>query len=81
MSRFFNVVVERDLETKWLAANVIELPGCYTQARDFVELEQNLREAISLYLDSEEEIEFDAEYGTGFDKEERFGLSLRTISE
>lgn len=50
MKRSFNVVVERDPESLWLVAEVIELPGCYTQAKDMQTLEVNVREAIRGYL-------------------------------
>ncbi|MDK9700359.1 MAG: type II toxin-antitoxin system HicB family antitoxin [bacterium] len=62
MTHTFHVVVERDLETKVLVASVVELPGCYTQAHDLTELESNIREAIALYLDSDEETDIDSEY-------------------
>jgi predicted RNase H-like HicB family nuclease len=35
-----------------LVGEVTELPGCYTQARDMVELEANIREAIQAYLET-----------------------------
>jgi predicted RNase H-like HicB family nuclease len=46
----YTVVVERDPESKWLVGEVVELPGCYTQAPDLPSLESNVREAISVYL-------------------------------
>ncbi|MBI4674352.1 MAG: type II toxin-antitoxin system HicB family antitoxin [Chloroflexi bacterium] len=52
MNRQFTVVVERDPESDWLVGQVVELPGCYTQARDMVELEKNMREAIQVYLET-----------------------------
>ena len=50
MSRSFTVVVERDPESRWLVGEVVELPGCYTQAPDLPALEANIREAIRAYL-------------------------------
>lgn len=44
------MVIERDPETTWLVGEVVELPGCYTQAPDLLTLESNIREAISVYL-------------------------------
>ncbi|GAI42291.1 unnamed protein product, partial [marine sediment metagenome] len=32
MKRSYTVVVERDTESTWLVGEVVELPGCYTQA-------------------------------------------------
>jgi predicted RNase H-like HicB family nuclease len=54
MKRFFTVVVERDPESHWLVGEVVELPGCYTQAPDLLTLETNMREAIQVYLETVE---------------------------
>jgi predicted RNase H-like HicB family nuclease len=50
MKHSYTVVIERDPESKWLVGEVVELPGCYTQAPDLPSLESNIREAISVYL-------------------------------
>jgi predicted RNase H-like HicB family nuclease len=50
MKNSYTVVVERDPESKWLVGEVVELPGCYTQAPDLPSLEANVREAITAYL-------------------------------
>ncbi len=50
MTTSFTIVVERDPESKWLVGEVVELPGCYTQAPDLPTLEVNIREAIQAYL-------------------------------
>jgi predicted RNase H-like HicB family nuclease len=50
MKNSYTVVVERDPESNWLVGEVVELPGCYTQAPDLPSLESNVREAISVYL-------------------------------
>jgi predicted RNase H-like HicB family nuclease len=50
MARAFTIVVERDPESQWLVGEVVELPGCYTQAPDLPALESNIREAIDAYL-------------------------------
>jgi predicted RNase H-like HicB family nuclease len=50
MKRSFTVVVERDPESAWLVGEVVELPGCYTQAPDLRTLETNIQEAIRAYL-------------------------------
>jgi predicted RNase H-like HicB family nuclease len=49
MNRSFTVVVEPDPETQWLVGEVVELPGCYTQAPDLPMLEANMPEAIRAY--------------------------------
>lgn len=50
MAKSFTVVIERDPESGWLVGEVVELPGCYTQAPDLPALESNIKEAISAYL-------------------------------
>ena len=56
--RAFTMIVEQDPESGWFVGEVVELPGCFTQAPDLASLEKNISEAISLYLevaDSDEE--------------------------
>jgi predicted RNase H-like HicB family nuclease len=43
----FTVVVERDPEGGWLVGEVVELPGCYSQAPDLPSLLH-----LSLWLDA-----------------------------
>jgi len=50
MKKTYNMVIERDPESAWLVGEIVELPGCYTQAPDLPALESNIREAISVYL-------------------------------
>lgn len=50
MTQSFTVVLERDPESNWLVGEVVELPGCYTQAPDLPTLEANIKEAITAYL-------------------------------
>ncbi|MAG20341.1 HicB family protein [archaeon] len=45
----FNIIIEEG-EDGYLISEVIELPGCYTQAKGFDELISRTKEAISLYL-------------------------------
>ena len=52
MRKTFTVVVERDPESGWLIGEVVELPGCYTQAADLPTLETNIEEAIRVYLET-----------------------------
>jgi predicted RNase H-like HicB family nuclease len=37
---------------KWVVGEVIELPGCYTEAPDLAALEVAMREAVELYLET-----------------------------
>lgn len=48
--QIFTVVVEKDPDGGWLVGEVVELPGCYTQAPDLPGLESAMREAITAYL-------------------------------
>jgi predicted RNase H-like HicB family nuclease len=50
MKKSFTVVIEKDPESGWLVGEVVELPGCYSQAPDLPTLEANMKEAVSAYL-------------------------------
>lgn len=54
LTQSFTVVVERDPESGWLVGEVVELPGCYTQAPDLPTLETNVQEAIQAHLETAE---------------------------
>lgn len=59
--RRFNVVVERDPETGLLVGSVPGWPGAHSQGETLDELEDNLREVITMLLedgDPELELEF-----------------------
>lgn len=45
----FNILIEKD-EDDYFVSEVVELPGCHTQAKSMDELIKRTREAISLYL-------------------------------
>jgi len=49
MTKKFNVIVEEG-EDGYLISEVVELPGCHTQAKTYDELIKRTKEAISLYL-------------------------------
>jgi predicted RNase H-like HicB family nuclease len=49
----FDVVVEKD-EAGYYVASVPVLPGCHTQARSLDDLMMRIREAIALYLETDE---------------------------
>jgi len=60
--RTFTVIIEKDKEG-YLVGEVVELPGCHTQAKSLDELMKRIKEAIELYLDVqgealERELEF-----------------------
>jgi predicted RNase H-like HicB family nuclease len=49
MAEKFTVIVEEG-EDGYLISDVIELPGCHTQAKTYTELINRTKEALSLYL-------------------------------
>ena len=49
----FNIIIEKG-EDGYLLSEVIELPGCRTQAKDMNELLKRTKEVITLYLQVEE---------------------------
>ncbi|MFN7016827.1 MAG: type II toxin-antitoxin system HicB family antitoxin [Fimbriimonadales bacterium] len=51
--REFTVLVEQD-EEGYDIAEVLELKGCYTQARSLDELMERIREAILLHIEGNE---------------------------
>lgn len=55
MQKDFTVIIEQG-EDGYLISEVVELPGCHTQAKSFDELLKRTREAISLYMKSSPEI-------------------------
>ncbi|MFH1511634.1 MAG: type II toxin-antitoxin system HicB family antitoxin [Candidatus Woesearchaeota archaeon] len=58
MTQQFNIIIEKG-EDGYLISEVVELPGCHTQAKSHDELIKRTREAICLYLKSQKEpIEF-----------------------
>ena len=57
----YTVLIERD-EDGYYMAEVIELPGCFTQARTIEELMKRIKETISLYLEELGEVEVKQEF-------------------
>jgi len=51
MSKKYTLVIEKD-EEGWLVSDVVELPGCHTQAKSMDVLLARTKEAISVYLES-----------------------------
>jgi predicted RNase H-like HicB family nuclease len=45
----FNILIEQD-EENWFVSEVVELPGCHTQAKTLDELLKRTKEAIVLCL-------------------------------
>lgn len=44
----FNILIEKD-EDGYFVSEVVDLPGCHTQARSMDELLKRTKEAIALY--------------------------------
>ncbi len=57
----YTVLIERD-EEGWLVSEVVELPGCHTQAKTMDELLKRTKEAIKAYLETEEPVEISEEF-------------------
>ncbi len=50
MGQKFTVIVEQG-EDGYLISDVVELPGCHTQAKTYDKLIERTKEAISLFLE------------------------------
>lgn len=50
MAETFNVIIENG-EDGYLISEVVELPGCHTQAKTYDELIKRTKEAIELYIE------------------------------
>ena len=57
MTRKFTITIEKD-EDGWLISEVLELPGCHTQAKTMDQLIERTKEAIQAYLATDDDIEF-----------------------
>ena len=53
MTKKYTIIIERD-EDGWLISEVVELPGCHTQAKSMDQLLERTKEAIRAYLESDE---------------------------
>jgi predicted RNase H-like HicB family nuclease len=52
MTKKYTIIVEKD-EEGWLVSEVVELPGCHTQAKSMDKLLERTKEAIQAYLKTE----------------------------
>lgn len=55
--RRFTVIIEQD-EDGIYVASVPELPGCHTQASNLDDLDLRIKEAIKLYLEVQDNVEY-----------------------
>jgi predicted RNase H-like HicB family nuclease len=61
MVRKFTVIIEKD-EEGWLVSEVVELPGCHTQAKTMDQLLERTKEAIQVNLECDERVESSDEF-------------------
>ena len=61
MKRKYTIIIEKG-EDGYLISEVVELPGCHTQAKTMDELLNRTKEAISLYLKSTKEKDVYSEF-------------------
>lgn len=61
MVKKYTVIIEKG-EDGYLISDVVELPGCHTQAKNLDVLLKRTREAISLYLKSTKDKEIYSEF-------------------
>jgi len=50
-----HIIVEKDTESGWFTASCPALPGCVTQAETEAELFDNIKEAVTLWLEAQDE--------------------------
>ena len=61
MARKYTLIIEKD-EKGWFVSEVVELPGCHTQAKSMDQLLERTKEAIKAYLETEEPPEISEEF-------------------
>ncbi|MBI2653567.1 type II toxin-antitoxin system HicB family antitoxin [Candidatus Woesearchaeota archaeon] len=61
MTRKYTIIIEKD-EAGWLVSEVVELPGCHTQAKTIDQLIERTKEAIRAYLGDSEEKDISTDF-------------------
>jgi len=61
MAKKYTIIIEKD-EEGWFVSEVVELPGCHTQAKTIDKLLERTKEAIKAYLQTNQKIEFSEEF-------------------
>ncbi|MBQ7196005.1 MAG: type II toxin-antitoxin system HicB family antitoxin [Synergistaceae bacterium] len=54
----YTISIHKDTQEGGFWGECLELPGCYSQGESVEDLMNNIREAVELYLEDEEEIYF-----------------------
>lgn len=57
----YTVLIEQD-EEGWFVSEVVELPGCHTQAKTLDELISRTKEAIQAYLQNETDVKLETKF-------------------
>ena len=55
------VIIEKD-EEGWLVSEVVELPGCHTQAKTLDQLMERTKEVIQLYLKCKDPVDTEVKF-------------------
>jgi len=76
--RSFTVLVEQD-EDGWFISEVLELPGCHTQAKTLDELLKRTKEAITLYLEACYKRKVYSDTTDGFRSKTNFPLNIEGV--
>jgi len=61
MTNKYTIIIEKG-EDGYLISEVVELPGCHTQAKTMDELLKRTKEAIKAYLQTDQKIEVSEEF-------------------
>lgn len=61
MTKKYNILIEKD-EDGYFVSEVIDLPGCHTQAKTIDELLERTKEAIKAYLEVETQTDYSLEF-------------------
>lgn len=57
----YTILIEQD-EEGWFVSEVVELPGCHTQAKTLDELISRTKEAIQGYLEAVKDVEIETKF-------------------
>ncbi|MEN6378491.1 MAG: type II toxin-antitoxin system HicB family antitoxin [Methanofastidiosum sp.] len=61
MTKKYNILIEKD-EDGYYVSEVLDLPGCHTQAKTIDVLLERTKEAIKAYLEVETQIDYPLEF-------------------
>jgi predicted RNase H-like HicB family nuclease len=64
MKKKYTIIIEKD-EAGWFISEVVELPGCHTQAKSIDQLLDRTKEAIKAYLGTKDKQEISFETFVG----------------